>query len=557
MQSTMTKLGIDLGTTFTCAFTSDEDGKLDVLEIHHGSRITRSVVQVAKGKWSIPRPADLASSQRIHLSLAKRFIGRTSDDGRLSFDVSSVPHAIEGEVPKFSTGVVDETVLPEEISAFILGRIRKLGNTRLNTEFEGCVLAVPAYFTHRQREATLDAAEIAGFEREHVRLVPEPLAALVAHVEGDSQKATSSRDGHWLVVDIGGGTADFTVAYVERSETRHSYVVNATRGHNALGGTNFDEVLAQFVCERAYAELNDDDAPVVDNDRLHAACERAKEELSQSSTTTVTLEDESGNEIMEVEISLGEAEAAWQHQIKSIRRLIQEVLQQGRTTTIANVLVAGGTGNMPCVRSIIRDVLPDAQIHHSSLSEAVGQGAARIAVDPKITTTDVLPRGIGIDVEQGQMGFILSRNEALPASACETFATPLDNCRTLRITVYEGDESKVKDNILLGDFKITGIPPFPAGTPVEVTINIDRLGEVNATAKLGSQSESLTIQYQARHTSAELRRLRQLTSMRLEGTNVLEKPSKRARPDDPMSRASIIPIKRSRLGVDEEGLSSE
>ncbi|KAK7435244.1 hypothetical protein CaCOL14_000332 [Colletotrichum acutatum] len=540
----MTSLGIDLGTTFTCAFTSNADDNLEILELHHGSRITRSVVQIAKGKWSIPRATDLASPQRKHLSLAKRLIGRTSDDRQLAEDVKSVCHIVGDDTPRFSTGVPGEAVLPEEVSAFILGRIRNLAIARMGQDLNNCVVAVPAYFTHRQREATVDAAEIAGFDRQHVTLVPEPLAALVAYVEGDGQNSASKQDGHWMVVDIGGGTSDFTVAYIERTESRHSYVVNATRGHNALGGTDFDEVLMEYVYDQACGDS--DDELLVDRQKLLAACERAKEELSQTTSTVVTLEDEFGEELAEVEVNLEDAERAWQDEIAMIRDLIQNVLRQSANKKVANVLVAGGTGNMRCVRAVIRDVLPEAQVHHSNLSEAVGQGAALVGSNSKITMTDVLPRGIGIELENGEMGFILAQNAALPATAVQVFGTPVDNCPLLRIRIFEGDSSKVRKNILLGDFNITDIPLLPAGTPVKVTINIDRLGEVAASARVESQSESLTIQYQPRHNATELRNLRQITAMRLEGKNGVEQPLKRDR-----AQSSVGPIKRLRRELDE------
>ncbi|KAI8244897.1 hypothetical protein K4K55_003825 [Colletotrichum sp. SAR 10_96] len=559
----MSSLGIDLGTTFTCAFMADEDGNLDVLELHHGHRVTRSVVQILNGKWSLPRPTDLPGRQRVHLALAKRLLGRTDDDGFLEEDMFTAPHAvIDNHKPVFQVG--QDRIRPEEVSAFILGRIRNLASARSSAELLNCVLAVPAYFTHQQREATLDAAEIAGFNRQRVRLVPEPLAALVAYVEGNK----SASDGHWFVIDIGGGTSDVTVAYIERAEERYSYVVKASAGNNNLGGINFDNSMQELVADSAnlrwepegkhIGQYYSEDGCVVDKIRLQAACEVAKEELSHTATTNVVLQDMTGDVISEVAVTAKEAEEAWKDEVSKVKELFQDALSQISREKISNVLVAGGTGNMACVRSIIGEMLPDAQIHYSHLSEAVGRGAAVIAGNPKIFMTSVLPRAIGVELANGGMGVVLGRHEPLPAWARETFETTdsgTGDTSTLCIQVYEGDYEMARQNILLGNFVIRNVPP--SDTPVDVEINVDRLGEISVTAQTDSSSGSLDITYEPSHSPEELKSLGHLTSMRLEGktspaTGQVKRATnggdslKRGRDDDSLSQATFIPIKRSR-----------
>ncbi|GJC90141.1 heat shock [Colletotrichum liriopes] len=556
----MANLGIDLGTTFTCAFIAGQDGNLEVLELCHGNRITRSVVQITKGKWSLKRPEDLASQQRKHIAHTKRLIGRTRQDGQLEGDIPKVDHArLLDEYPFFEVG--NGKILPEEISAFILARVRQLANTRTGTELTGCVLAVPAYFTHQQREVTRDAAEIAGFQRHHVKLVPEPVAALVAHFYGDGQKNESAQEGEWFVIDIGGGTADVTVAYVEKMGTRRSFVVNATAGDNSLGGVNFDEALIDLVLRDPklvgpYAKLDPSQCNKV---RLRASCERAKEELSQATFSTITVEDDEGEEV-DVNISRDQAQDAWQHIIEKIRELFRDALRLAKTSEIGNVLVAGGTGNMPCVRSIIQEMLPAAIIHHSHLSEAVAQGAARISADTNISITEVTPRAIGILLTEGNFGEIVSRNQALPLWKKAVFSTPQDDCESLHIALYEGETSEATRNIHLGDFYVMDIPPCPADTPVTVDIKMDRLGEITATASLDCLSESLHIDYKPRHSQAELRELRRLNYQRLDGTVTaqagqsslscqqrdVQVGEKRPLSNEETREGTIIPIKRNR-----------
>ncbi|KAJ0279466.1 hypothetical protein COL940_006732 [Colletotrichum noveboracense] len=556
----MSSLGIDLGTTFTCAFMGDEDGNLDILEFHHGHRVTRSVVQILNGKWSLPRPTDLPGRQRVHLALAKRLIGRTDHDGFLEEDMFTAPHAvIDNHKPVFQVG--QDRIHPEEVSAFILGRIRNLASARSSAELTNCVLAVPAYFTHQQREATLDAAEIAGFHRQQVRLVPEPLAALVAHVEGNK----SASDGHWFVIDIGGGTSDITITYIERTEERRSYVVKASAGDNNLGGINFDNSMEELVANSAricwkpegehIGQYYSEDGRVVDKLRLQAACEVAKEELSHTATTNVTLQDMTGDIIAEVAVTAKEAEETWKDEVSKVKELFRDALSQISPGKIGNVLVAGGMGNMACVKSIIGEMLPDAQIHYSHLSEAVGRGAAVIAGNPKIFMTSVLPRAIGVELENGVMGVVLERHEPLPAQARQTFGTTDSDTSTLCIQVYEGDYGQARQNILLGNFVVRNVPP--GDTPVDVEINVDRLGEISVTAQADSSSGSLDIAYEPSHSPEELKSLGHLTSMRLEGktspaTGQVKRAKnggdslKRGRDEDSPSKATFIPIKRAR-----------
>ncbi|KAJ3962960.1 hypothetical protein N0V92_000247 [Colletotrichum tropicale] len=551
----MKSLGIDLGTTFTCAFTAS-NGVYEAVNLSHGSRIFRSTVQITNGKWTVKRPEDTAGGKRTHLSLAKRLIGRTIDDGQLVEDASLVEHSsLRDYGASFLVG--DEMILPEEVSGFILARIRSAArNMDPDINLDGCVLAVPAYFTHQQREATLDAAEIAGFERPKVKLVPEPLAALVAFI-GENQQCDRcqqvelSHDGNWFVIDIGGGTADVTVANVDQA--RDAFVVIASAGDNSLGGIHFDKelfALALRILDSKWEDLLS--AEECDMSQVNAALERAKEELSDHDCTDLTIKDMKGD-YYEVTITRAEAEEAWRGTVNQagpterVRHLFRRALDLPNIGDIKNVLIAGGTGSMPCIKSVVTEMLPEAAIHVSHLSEAVGRGAAYISNNPDVKITEVTPRAIGISCDDGDMAIILQRNKPVPITMTRQFFTPSDNVGTLQITLLEGEDLQASRNILLGDFFVEDIPPCPAETVVDVTIDIPQLGVVVGSARLGdmASASSLPLGHTPRHTQEELQRLKQLTMRRLDGTTASQR-AELARREDPRAGA-----KRSRVDEDD------
>ncbi|KAI8306489.1 heat shock cognate HSP70 protein [Colletotrichum sp. SAR11_59] len=518
----MTALGIDLGTTFSCVFTHAE-GDLVAVEVFHGSRIFRSAVLIENGKWYLKRPDDVPGGQRIHVSLAKRLIGRTGCDGQLVEDASLVEHSQTSATGGFYA-ISGDIILPEEVSAFILGRIRKKVS---DIELIGCVLAVPAYFTFLQREATKDAAQIAGFDRSEVTLVPEPVAALVSFIFDKRAPTDTSLDGYWFVIDIGGGTADVTIADVDGTEK--TFVVVATAGDNALGGIHFDEELRCLVLNKINSDnpgagLNIDNC---DMTLVTSACERAQEELSETTETEVRIRSMTGDSFTTT-VTRQEAEQAWKESggqiapLERIKDLFARALEAPNVANIGqipNVLIAGGVGNMPCVRSLINNVLPSARIHLSHLSEAIGRGAAYISNDPDILITEVTPRGIGISMNEDEMGFVVHRNQAVPASSEEVFCTPCDNAEKIDIIVFEGDHLTASKNIELGRFVIRDIPPCPAGTRINVTVDVPELGSFNVSAcvVIMETEESLRVEHAPRHTPDELERLSQVTLARLEG----------------------------------------
>lgn len=346
------------------------------------------------------------------------------------------------------------------------------------------------------------------------------------------------------------------------------YVVKASAGNNNLSSINFDNSMQELVANSAnlrwepegkhIGQYYSEDSCVVDKIRLQAACEVAKEELSHTATTNVVLQDMTGDVISEVAVTAKEAEEAWKDEVSKVKELFQDALSQISWEKISNVLVAGSTGNMACVRSIISKMLPNTQIYYLHLSKAVGQGAAVIASNLKIFMTSVLPRIIGVKLANSGMGVVLGQHKLLPAWARETFESTdssTGNTSTLCIQVYKGDYEMARQNILLGNFVIRNMPP--SNTPVDMEINVNHLGEISVTAQTNSSSGSLDITYEPSYSPEKLKSLSHLTSIRLEGktspaTGQVKRATnggdslKRGCDDDSPSQATFIPIKRSR-----------
>ena len=469
-------LGIDLGTT-NSAFAVMEGGDPEIIVNSEGDRTTPSVVAFDEGERLIGKPAKNQAVQNPDETVAsiKRHMG--DDDYTVVLD--------------------DEEYTPEQVSAMILQKIKRDAEEYLGQDVEKAVITVPAYFNDKQRQATKDAGEIAGFEVE--RIVNEPTAASMAYGLDDDQDQTV------LVYDLGGGTFDVSILDLGGGV----YEVVATNGDNDLGGDDWDHAIIDHLADDFENEhgidLRDDRQAL---QRLKDAAEEAKIELSSRKETTINLPfvtaTDSGPVHLEADLTRAKFESLSGDLIERTVGPTEQALEDAALgeDDIDEVILVGGSTRMPQVQDKVEELVGQEPKKNVNPDEAVALGAAVQGgvlsgeVDD-IVLVDVTPLSLGIEVKGGLFERLIEKNTAIPTKASKVFTTAADNQTSVQIRVFQGEREIANENELLGDFHLTGIPPAPAGTPeIEVTFEIDADGIVNVEAedKGSGNAESITIE---------------------------------------------------------------
>lgn len=409
----------------------------------------------------------------------------------------------------------DKEYKPQQISAFILQKIKNDAEAYVGEKIEKAVITVPAYFDDNQRQATKDAGTIAGLDV--VRIINEPTAASLAF---GLDKA--SQDMKILVFDFGGGTLDVTIMEMGGGV----FEVLSTSGDTQLGGTDMDKVLIDYVAndfrKQTGIDLTKDSTAMT---RIREAAERAKIELSTVMETDINLpfisyDSSSGPKSLEIKLTRAKFEELVRPIVEKCRSSIDNSLRDAKLSTsdISKIILVGGPTRIPLVKKFVGEVIGKIPESGVDPMEAVAVGAAIQAgiiagdVTSDIVLLDVTPLTLGVETLGGLREPLIERNTTIPTSKTKVFTTAADNQTAVTIHVVQGERPMAADNVSLGSFNLTGLPPAPRGIPqIEVKFDIDANGILNVTAKdLGTKKEAkITIQAGAKLSKEEIEKLKQ------------------------------------------------
>lgn len=403
---------------------------------------------------------------------------------------------------------------PQQVSAFILQKIKKDSEAFTGDKIEKAVITVPAYFDDNQRQATKDAGTIAGLDV--VRIINEPTAAALTYGL-DKEKS----DLKIMVFDFGGGTLDVTIMEMGGGV----FEVMSTSGDTHIGGTDMDKaIIGHVVDEFRKKEGIDLSSDATAATRVREASEKAKIELSSVMETEINLpfiaQDESGPKNLEVRLTRAKLEELIRPIVESTRPSIEKALSDAKlqATGINKVIMVGGPTRIPLVRKFVGEVIGREPESGVDPMEAVAMGAAVQAgviagdVTSDIVLLDVTPLTLGIETVGGVREPLIERNTTIPTSKSKVFTTAADNQTAVTIHVVQGERPMVADNVSLGSFNLTEMPPAPRGVPqVEVKFDIDASGIINVAAKdLGTQKEAkITIESSTKLSDDEISKLRE------------------------------------------------
>ncbi|MDP8949525.1 MAG: molecular chaperone DnaK [Actinomycetota bacterium] len=486
-------IGIDLGTTNSCVAVL-EGGDPGVITNSEGERTTPSVVAFDKRSGErlvgqLARRQAVTNPERTVYSI-KRFMGQRHDQvreeaRRVGYEVKSGP----GGDLRVQVGEKDYS--PPEISAMILQKLKRDAEEYLGDEVTEAVITVPAYFEDAQRQATKDAGRIAGLDVK--RIINEPTAAALAYGLDKEGEQTI------LVFDLGGGT--FDVSILELGEG--VFEVKATSGNNHLGGDDFDAKIVEWlVSEFKKAEGIDLSKDKMATQRLVEAAEKAKRELSSTTSTSINLPfitaDANGPKHLDLTLTRAQFNQLTADLVEATAGPVRQAMQDAGLGQgdIDQVILVGGSTRIPTVGEQVKEITGKEPNKGINPDEVVAIGAAIqagvLAGEVKdVLLLDVTPLSLGIETKGGVMTKLIERNTTIPTRKSEVFTTADDNQGSVEIKVYQGEREMAAYNKLIGNFQLVGIPPAPRGVPqIEVTFDIDANGIVNVGAKdLGTGKE--------------------------------------------------------------------
>lgn len=490
-------IGIDLGTTNSCVAVM-ENGTPVVIQNSEGGRTTPSIVGfTAKGERIVGAPAknQMVTNPKNTVYSVKRLIGHRYSE--LSGEATKLPYTIKDNGQDVRIEVTEngaqKQFSPQEISAFILQKMKKTAEDYLGQEVTEAVITVPAYFNDAQRQATKDAGKIAGLDVK--RIINEPTAASLAFGFDKDQKTEKTI----AVYDLGGGTFDISILELGDGV----FEVKATNGDTHLGGDDWDRAIVNWLIDSFKADTGID----LSNDpmalqRLRDEAEKAKIALSNQTTVDINLPfitaDATGPKHLQKSLTRAQFEQMTDNLFERTKEPCRKAMADAGITAdkIDEVLLVGGSSRMPKVQEIVKQIFGKEGSKGVNPDEAVAVGAAIqggvLAGDVKdVLLLDVTPLSLGIETMGGVMTKLIPRNTTIPTKKSQVFSTAADGQTAVTIHVLQGEREMAAQNRTLGNFDLVGIPAAPRGVPqIEVTFDIDANGIVHVSAKdLGTGKE--------------------------------------------------------------------